>query len=228
MTTDNYINQNKTATLKKGDKVEMFNCHEATFEENKKIWTCQTDSFLSTAKEEVVFLEGYSGYFAAEYLKRVDLYKLRQELRSQIHTFWKLAIIWTDNEDKVSEKLNQVHAEILKIEMLDENKIKERFMFSVAGYSPKHGYFRNKRFSDPSLDAAIKDFEIAKSDPNWQIPTLIVKETFYRQSSPAMADYDNYKFTFSDKQELVRKHLCGNKEYKWHEIMHPKDDRFTY
>ena len=35
MTTDTYINENKTATFKKGDKVEMFNCYEATFEKKK-------------------------------------------------------------------------------------------------------------------------------------------------------------------------------------------------
>ena len=230
MTTDTYINQNKTATLKKGDKVEMFNCHEATFNENKKIWTCQTDSFLSTAKEEVVFLEGYSGYFAAEYLKSVDLYQLRQELRSQIRTFWKLQIIWTDNENKVYEKLTQVHAEIIRIEMLDENKVKERVFFSVAGYSSRHGYFRNKRLITSSLDAAIADLEDAKKDNNWRIHTLIVKETYYRLKAPAMVDFDSIDVPncFSDKQELVRKHSCGNKEYRWYEIMHPKNDRFTY
>ena len=34
-----------------------------------KIWTCQTDSFLSKGKEEVVFLDGFSGYFAVEFQK---------------------------------------------------------------------------------------------------------------------------------------------------------------
>ena len=39
MVTDNYINQNKTETFKKGDKVIMHSCHEATFEEYKdKVW----------------------------------------------------------------------------------------------------------------------------------------------------------------------------------------------
>ncbi|GEM58411.1 hypothetical protein B0A78_03415 [Flavobacterium columnare NBRC 100251 = ATCC 23463] len=73
MVTDTYINENKTATFKKGDKVEMFNCYESTFEKNKgKIWTCQTDSFLDIGKQEVVFLEEFSGCFSAKYLKKVD------------------------------------------------------------------------------------------------------------------------------------------------------------
>ena len=72
MTTDNYIQENKTATFKKGDKVEMFNCYEATFEKNKdKVWTCQTDSYLDRGKQEVVFLEGFSGCFSTEYLRSV-------------------------------------------------------------------------------------------------------------------------------------------------------------
>lgn len=70
MTNDNYINENRTETFKKGDKVVMHNCYEASLPKyNGKIWTCQTDSFLDRGKEEVVFLEGFSGYFSAEFLK---------------------------------------------------------------------------------------------------------------------------------------------------------------
>lgn len=71
MTTDTFISNNKTETLKKGDKVVMHDCYEATFEKNKnKIWICLTDSFLSKHREEVVFLENFSGYFSAKYLKK--------------------------------------------------------------------------------------------------------------------------------------------------------------
>ena len=70
MTTDNYINENKTETFKKGDKVIMHSCHESTFEEYKdKVWDCQSDSFFDKGKQEVVFLEGFSGYFLAKFLK---------------------------------------------------------------------------------------------------------------------------------------------------------------
>lgn len=70
MTTDNFISTNKTQTFEKGNKVIMHNCHESTFEEYKdKVWICQTDSFLSKSKEEVVFLEEFSGYFLVKFLK---------------------------------------------------------------------------------------------------------------------------------------------------------------
>ena len=70
MTTDNYINENKTETFKKGDKVIMFNCHESTIEEYKdKVWICETSSFLDKAKQEVVFLEDFSGYFISKFLQ---------------------------------------------------------------------------------------------------------------------------------------------------------------
>jgi hypothetical protein len=72
MTTDSYINENKTVTLKKGDTVVMQNCAEAKFPKYKlKVWTCQTDSFLDRAQQEVVFLEGFSGYFSTKFLKAI-------------------------------------------------------------------------------------------------------------------------------------------------------------
>ena len=71
MTTDKFIEENKTATLKKGDQVKMHSCHEATIH-HSRIWTCITDSFLDKAKQEVVFLECFSGYFMVEYLKKIN------------------------------------------------------------------------------------------------------------------------------------------------------------
>lgn len=72
MTTQNYIDEHRTTTLKKGDKVIMHTCFEASIPKYKnKVWTCQTDSFISKSKDEVVFLEGFSGYFAVEYLKHL-------------------------------------------------------------------------------------------------------------------------------------------------------------
>jgi hypothetical protein len=49
MTTDTYINENKTSTLKKGDTVVMHSCGEANFYKGK-IWKCQTDSYLDRGK----------------------------------------------------------------------------------------------------------------------------------------------------------------------------------
>ena len=73
MTGNSYINENRTDTFKKGEKVVMHNCIEANIPKyNGKIWTCKTDSFLDRAKQEVVFLEGFSGYFLAEYLQRAQ------------------------------------------------------------------------------------------------------------------------------------------------------------
>lgn len=68
MASDKYISENKTETFKKGDNVIMVDCYEASFPENKKKFTCQTDSFLDKAKQDVVFLEDYSGYFLTKYL----------------------------------------------------------------------------------------------------------------------------------------------------------------
>ena len=72
MTTDNYINENKTTTFKKDDTVVMHSCGEASFYKGK-IWTCLTDSYLDRGKQEVVFIEGFSGCFSAKYLQLVEL-----------------------------------------------------------------------------------------------------------------------------------------------------------
>lgn len=49
----------------------MNGCYEASLPEYKdKVWTCKTDSFLDKAKQEVVFLEDFSGYFSAQYLMK--------------------------------------------------------------------------------------------------------------------------------------------------------------
>ena len=72
MITNKYIIENKTATLKKGDKVVMHSCYEANLPEYKgKVWTCQTDSYLDKSNEELIFLEGFSGCFFVKYLQQV-------------------------------------------------------------------------------------------------------------------------------------------------------------
>jgi hypothetical protein len=72
MTTDKYIQENKTETFKKGDKLVIHTCGEASFYKGK-IWTCQTDSFLDRGKQEVVFLKDFSGYFSTQYLTKVSV-----------------------------------------------------------------------------------------------------------------------------------------------------------
>jgi hypothetical protein len=73
MTNDNFIIENKTTTFKKGNKVVMHTCGEANFPKYKgKIWTCLTDSYLDRGKQDVVFLEGFSGCFSSKYLQIVN------------------------------------------------------------------------------------------------------------------------------------------------------------
>jgi len=80
MTSDEEIQKNKTKLFKRNDKVVMHTCHESTLPIYKgKIWTCETDSFLARDKSEVVFLEGFSGYFSAKYLQIIN-----NPLRNQI------------------------------------------------------------------------------------------------------------------------------------------------
>ena len=61
-------------TFNKGDKVVMHSCGEANFPKYKgKIWTCKTDSYIDKSKEDVVFLDGFSGCFSSRFLQVVSM-----------------------------------------------------------------------------------------------------------------------------------------------------------
>lgn len=56
----------------------MHTCHESTLPQYKgKIWNCQTDSYKRGNEDigfqELVFLEGFSGAFAANFLALVKI-----------------------------------------------------------------------------------------------------------------------------------------------------------
>ncbi|WP_313903375.1 hypothetical protein, partial [Paenibacillus alvei] len=78
--------------LKKGDMVVMHTCVEARNPKNYgKVWRCKTDQFsrgTGVYEQHSVFLEGFTGSFAAEYLQKVDIpdqseevERLKEELR---------------------------------------------------------------------------------------------------------------------------------------------------
>lgn len=61
--------------LQKGDKVVMHTCGEAK-EYDGRIWTCTCDEFVrgkGMYKQNLIFLEGFSGSFLTEYLQKVNV-----------------------------------------------------------------------------------------------------------------------------------------------------------
>ncbi len=79
MVTPEFIDKNKTETLKKGDKVVMINCMEAK-RHNGMVWECLTDSYKRESRfipkdevDEEVFLQGFSGAFYVKYLQLVKV-----------------------------------------------------------------------------------------------------------------------------------------------------------
>lgn len=65
----------KRELLKQDDKVVMHTCIEAE-KYNGKIWACKTDEYTTgegVYKQNLVFLEGFSGCFATEYLQKVNI-----------------------------------------------------------------------------------------------------------------------------------------------------------
>ncbi|MCY7692173.1 hypothetical protein MH111_17235 [Bacillus altitudinis] len=63
--------------LKKGDLVVMHSCIEAVLSEGR-VWKCKGDEFNPSAP--AVFLEGFSGHFAAEFLQKVDVPVIESEM----------------------------------------------------------------------------------------------------------------------------------------------------
>lgn len=159
----------------------------------------------------------------------MKLFKKREKLRNKIKEIWRSGITWTDKERAVSEELNAIHKQAIEVELLDDNKANERNGYSVCGWSERHGYFRNKRFLADNIKDAKIEFEIAKKETNWGIPTIIVKHSWLRSNSPAMVDFESdvNNLNFSDNQELVDKHMCGNKSYRWKELLNFCDN-YTY
>lgn len=159
------------------------------------------------------------------------LIKKREVLRNQIRAIWKRGGQWTEDDKKVIQELNELHAKIISLELHDPTKSTRRDAYSVCGWSERHGYFRNKRFSSFDLNEAKAEFEKAKKDPDWKIPTIIVNEIYLRAKSPAMVDFDGdfpSNIGFSEHQTLVDKHMCGNRHYRWKDLLSINEDRYTY
>ncbi|GIN55013.1 MULTISPECIES: hypothetical protein [Bacillus subtilis group] len=57
--------------LKKDDHVVMHTCYEAS-KHDGKIWRCTSDEFTSNSGARVVYLKGFSGFFAVEFLQKVN------------------------------------------------------------------------------------------------------------------------------------------------------------
>ncbi|MGZ9700005.1 hypothetical protein ACVU03_19555 [Bacillus safensis] len=115
--------------LKKGDLVVMHSCMEA--EQNKgRVWKCKGDEFNPSAP--AVFLEGFSGHFAVEFLQKVDvpviesemdlyneIQRLKQELRisnkknEQFLNDWKKA---ETQANRATEQLADVTIELKNLQ----------------------------------------------------------------------------------------------------------------
>lgn len=138
-------------TFKKGEKVIMEGCYEATFPENKnKIWTCQTDSYIDKGGQDVVFLEGFSGCFACKYLKLAKGFYLI-----------------------MSERKRQIEVEGYKLE--DDKKYKNNELFLAAScysaarrnraityppqdpYEPPNGWPFAKEYWKPTPDNPVRE-----------------------------------------------------------------------
>jgi len=95
--------------LKKGDRVVMHTCIESE-EEPGKIWTCKTDQFTrgkGVFAQDSVFLEGYSGSFAPEFLQKVALHSEDERVLAAL-----------EESRQEGERLNEICKQLAGEEML--------------------------------------------------------------------------------------------------------------
>ena len=144
-------------------------------------------------------------------------YSIRTELREKIRAIQSEHRAWNKKDHQILEELNKVHAEITFEELKDNTKKHEKSLFSVCGYSYKHGYFRSKVDQYETIGEAIAKLNELKSDPTWGIPTVIVKETYLRLNCLALVDFDtkDFNLSFADVKEVVKKHKCGDQKHSW-------------
>lgn len=164
-------------------------------------------------------------------MNRLEELKKERELhRERVKEIWKSGRAWTPEDNAGLKELNKIHPEILELELKDPATIIERIGYSVCGWSEKHAYFRNKYFTSEDLEEAKAEFEKLKKDPSWGIPTIIVKETKLRNRAGSVTDFDNVDFEhlgFAEHQDLISKHMCGNRQYRWNDLLH-FGDNYTY
>ncbi|TWJ95206.1 hypothetical protein [Bacillus licheniformis] len=95
--------------LKKGDHVVMHTCYEAGKYEGE-IWACASDEFASNSGAKVVYLKGFSGFFAVEFLQKVDVQgmlgvalKRADKLQEQIDRYQKALEFYADKSNYYPE-----------------------------------------------------------------------------------------------------------------------------
>ncbi|MGX7745822.1 hypothetical protein [Rhodopseudomonas parapalustris] len=117
----------KNNLLKKGDKVVMHTCIEAeTY--NGKIWTCRTDEYMSGGKNPygLIFLEGFCGSFATEYLQKVNIEQEHESLRhalSTIMNLWDTGIEDDDVQSFIKAYNEEAEDEECKIDSEETNEL---------------------------------------------------------------------------------------------------------
>ena len=94
-----------TTKFVRGDVAVMFGCAEALLPKyNWKKWICRTDSFFTDSGVEVVFLEGFIGYFIADNLTKVSENEIRTKYVSMGMEYKKEGEMMEDGFPVVEQK----------------------------------------------------------------------------------------------------------------------------
>lgn len=141
----------ETEPLKKGELVVMHTCVEARNPKYEgKIWTCKTDQFTQgegAYAQDLIFLEGFTGSFASEFLQRVNVEPLLAEKDATIKEL-------QDEVKKQSDLKRETYRENAKWQ--DEcNKLRKALEEAKAEYSKEGTDIQVLRRMIKIIDAAL-------------------------------------------------------------------------
>jgi hypothetical protein len=140
-----YVSKGGNEMLKKGDKVVMHTCIEAE-RHNGRIWTCKTDEFERNG-QRLVFLEGFTGCFSAEYLQRVDLsdvYFANEVIKGTLDDYsekieelqdelarWEAGLNQTKEMYELQRQLRQAQTKLNSIRFYAENPVPDNKLAEI-------------------------------------------------------------------------------------------------
>ncbi|WP_421977171.1 hypothetical protein [Roseivirga seohaensis] len=116
--------------FEKGEHVIMHTCLESEKHPNK-VWVCKTDSFKANSGHEVVFLEGYSGYFLCVFLHRSA--DPKERIEKEILT----AMSCIDRMQELVQSLPEEENEQYNVFVSNNIDMKQKFKYFLNRYFDK-------------------------------------------------------------------------------------------
>ncbi|MBO0933890.1 hypothetical protein [Fibrella aquatilis] len=135
--------------------------------------------------------------------------------------------------EAIWKEKRELRTELKALLLSDPTVVKVRTGYSVAGWSEKHDYFRNKVDTFNTLEEAQACLAELKARADWGIPTVIVERLFSLATSPNPEEFHEPDYIKGGgyaygSDRLVDKHMCGTKGVSWNTLLRRLMGGYTY